>query len=896
MLKVDAYRSSDCSGVPLVGQILASWADFGQLVLCLNVTWLIDASLVGVTVYADANFQGQSAFLPGRPAPSLYFFRRQHLLDGKVTSLLPTPGAKIVLFDDARFSGRKHIVDSPVADLSIKNFNDMTLSALVTTVALVAAHGVILYEDAGFAGRAAFYGPGRHDNLLPFNGLFSSLLLPVPGLRVLLFSQTFQQGQAWQFVANVTDFAVLPGRLDDRVQSLQVLFECESDCNGHGRCIGPHLCLCDTDWHGETCAMGSPDLSTLIVCSANAVLVGETVACQITPRLDGESVIATASLFRVTPGLEGIQVTSLNSNSADGLLSFAFEAARPMLSYDQLFTVEVGQQDEQGHWHGRALLVPHIRVYSVPDNSSQAYCRKKKVVPGSHVQCWLVARWQEQEVETLPRVVQLWGSILPNPITTHDPHLTFELTVPVDADGPVNFTFKTSKGTIVANVQVLVTQPPEEDYFTKAQVLLYRHNVDSALQALATTIQKQPEKQVQARSLRAQLNLLLGRYNSTHEDLEELQGGNFRLKEQLLLAQSHEKLGLSAFAAGRPSVALKHFSAALMVAPASDLLRFRRAEAALQVGQYSLVRSDMTDVLRRQPNQGTAYLLLARAMFEILGDAHAALSTLHFCRGADQFNSPETHPCELYHRAVNEALHIRDSAVRADLAGCPTEAADYRRLLLSRLLELGLQLVPMAWQAREWLCLELPKQKAVNDTVQFCTAQINMLGDRVEDDAKTSYKLFLNRGWAFAALAEYEAGLRDVTRAAMLNQDDPQIGRLRGMIEESIRLRDRKDYYGVLVWCWCCIASARVCVGLAESKQKYVKIRCPVCGCCQGVLCYIGFHFCLFYHTNRVFRPTPARKKSKQLTAAWPASGTCLCARHCVCLCCPHTYRCLMFV
>lgn len=165
----------------------------------------------------------------------------------------------------------------------------------------------------------------------------------------------------------------------------------------------------------------------------------------------------------------------------------------------------------------------------------------------------------------------------------------------------------------------------------------------------AVTILSRPSlaNSSEARSLRANLNQLLGRFDDAEADLEALlvqyadrpavRHTLWETQKSVVKAKRLQGLGLTAHALGNYVDASHAFTEAMKVAKHSSFLHLLRADCGLRLDNYMLVRHDATMVLQQDPSSARALALLGRALFDIVGKVDAATSNLRHCL---RYNSP----------------------------------------------------------------------------------------------------------------------------------------------------------------------------------------------------------------------------------------------------------------
>lgn len=161
-----------------------------------------------VTLYADANYSGDSASLGvGR-------YNQVPFGNDKLSSLRVPKGMKITLYEDGSYSGQKMVcaMDTPYVGDSV---NDEISSFVIEESSSV---GVIAYTDASYGGWSREFAPGKYDLGASIgNDKLSSLYIP-DGYKVTLYEDTNYAGKQLVLLSNTPHL----GDFNDRATMMVV--------------------------------------------------------------------------------------------------------------------------------------------------------------------------------------------------------------------------------------------------------------------------------------------------------------------------------------------------------------------------------------------------------------------------------------------------------------------------------------------------------------------------------------------------------------------------------------------------------------------------------------------------------------------------------------------------
>lgn len=171
-----------------------------------------------VVIFADVNFSGRAQALD----PGDYDMDSIAIGNDRVSSVHVSPGYRVILFKDSRFSGQARVITADTADLG--KFNDDTSSLRVERMSARNERDerdeeVVIYSDFNYKGRAQALGTGYYDRdaLQIGNDKLSSLHVP-RGCQVTLFADERFSGAA---VVITSDVASLD-RFNDAASSIRV--------------------------------------------------------------------------------------------------------------------------------------------------------------------------------------------------------------------------------------------------------------------------------------------------------------------------------------------------------------------------------------------------------------------------------------------------------------------------------------------------------------------------------------------------------------------------------------------------------------------------------------------------------------------------------------------------
>jgi tetratricopeptide (TPR) repeat protein len=497
----------------------------------------------------------------------------------------------------------------------------------------------------------------------------------------------------------------------------------------------------------------------------------------------------------------------------------------PWLKSRFLFTAEAGMLDPKSEkWVGTSIHVPLLRVYRSPDATSELICgnsgdgRKQSfaALPGAPITCSVFTRSGGLPVATIERAVQLEmqpSTLLLNalPSTKNTPlcgagscshaeagMLVFRVRMPLNASLTLHMRVGDVRLPVVAT---LLARVPENQAnpVASATLLLYQGHFAAAASVLGAALMDPSAAAghgAQTAHLLAHVQLLLGDFSAAaallpnHHTDEQV-----RWQAHVAEVAGHAHKGLFALTDGRLRAALGHLSQALQFAPASIPLRMARANAALQTGNYAIVQHDTVAVLRVEPSNVRAAVVLAAAVAEILGDTDMAQRAVDHClrhtTGASE--------CIQRQRWLQSVDGLQRQAARAEAAAEFAVLASH----LQALVELAPR-GPLGQAAQARLCLALANVPDYVGTVAACTLCLNRVRESdpvagVQSDEETKgppmaavfndvglptslHILYLTRARAYFELKQLDRAQRDITRARMLNKTDEQVEQQKGFL------------------------------------------------------------------------------------------------------------------
>lgn len=397
--------------------------------------------------------------------------------------------------------------------------------------------------------------------------------------------------------------------------------------------------------------------------------------------------------------------------------------------------------------------------------------------------------------------------------------------------------------------------PAENDYFLQAKQLVFTQQFHNALPLLTRALRAQPLHVKEVLLLRFDLHLLFGKHRAAQSDLARLArlakgqpweapkkkaedavesdaspaaaAATETLKPDKALAkriavkrgrlqqaESEQSRGMLAHAMSQWHVAATHFSNALELSKYSDTLHLLRAECALELREYNLLKYDCMSVLNQRPYDPRAILLLSKGYYVVLGNLPAALANLKLCmRYAPSSGDAATPtPCEttfqFYSRIADEQARIDELAAAGNWLGAALQC------------EQAMDLDRTGPSARQLLYRQCGYYSRANSTslhsktVSVCSDALRTLKDEMkardkeglagrEEDTLLLLSLVLDRGFAFHALGKHEAALSDLKYCLGLNAPrghvhSARLDELNALLNRAKEERPVRDFYEVL--------------------------------------------------------------------------------------------------
>lgn len=269
------------------------------------------------------------------------------------------------------------------------------------------------------------------------------------------------------------------------------------------------------------------------------------------------------------------------------------------------------------------------------------------------------------------------------------------------------------------------------------------------------------------------------------------------LGKEIQAGESATNRGLALLAAGSFRLAAEHFSAALEVASESEQIRLWRAECALKVKDYGLVRADVGAVLGRiNPLSVSALWIMGLALVRIVGQLDAGLHNLELCLRWAFGNEPCTvavrsaRALRRYWNGLRDALGIRDwHAVVAKA---------------EQLLEVDSEADFFATRARRALCRaqrELDEPKRAVESCRAATAGSVADSEGSSEEESELCRAYLDYAWALMQLRRFPDALAALDVAQRLLGDADLQAQVQQMREEIKKRQDSEgklDYYEIL--------------------------------------------------------------------------------------------------
>lgn len=397
--------------------------------------------------------------------------------------------------------------------------------------------------------------------------------------------------------------------------------------------------------------------------------------------------------------------------------------------------------------------------------------------------------------------------------------------------------------------------PSENDYFAQAKQLVFQRAFLQAFPLLKRALQFQPLHVKEVLLLRSDLYVLFGRYKQARGDLNLLQrlakgervelpaakaegsgdvassssSNAIRIESAkpdhalvrrvaakraiLTAAESQQNRGMLAHAMSQWHVSAHHLSEALEASKYSEFLHLLRAECALELGEYNLLKYDVVSILAFKPFHAQAIHLLSKGYYLILGNLDGALANLKLCmRHAPATAESGPTPCEKTFAAYSA---IADATARVDELA---RAGSWEAAALAA--ELAMDLDRVGPSARNLLYKQCGFYARANSsslhtkTVSVCSDGLKTLKHQAAltekaglsanpQDREYLFSMTLDRGWAFHSLGKHEAALSDLKACIGLSMGSshPLSARLESLnaaLNTAKESRPVRDFYEVL--------------------------------------------------------------------------------------------------
>ena len=804
---------------------------------------------VGAWIYAGGSFTGQNMYLPAAEAPGFATYTGKEVLNTISGSLRVSAGVYVTLCptleDDSQCTTVRNNVEdftTTSGTLSV-NMWERVVMVRVSYRTLEEVGGMASFTKPDNLGESQWYGEGCTPSLGMLDNKMMSIWV-AKGITASLFPGSNCEGPHFDLThGTVSDFgaAAIPQGLANNIQSIQLTLT--STCNppcAEGVCVQDDVCSCTPGWTGAVCNRHAPNPSTTVFCDRNSLLTGERTMCSLIPRYDkGAPVKACESNFEVKPqtgvvvggplfeSAQDISDRDCDNPGAD--FSFWVEATIESqdVSFAPLFDVLLAGT-------GESIRAPHFLVMPRADASSGISCDKSTILKGETTTCTVQPKLNGQPIATYRRTLMTWSDV-----SGSVGHLTADADADIGSKFRFQYVLRRPIGTR-STVGLLVGCDDVDQYkeysalgksahcqptlvstkishtkmqkggvldpFSTAMAYLWQGRYGPAVNSLTTAIEsKNKNKASRARFLRCKLQLMRGDFKAVKRDLRHLKKVKLQTTKGLALALKQavkfQDRGMVAHAMGQNVQAINAFTAALAIAKGSDLLHKLRAECALAMGNYGLVKYDTSDMLHRNMTNAHALRILASAQFSILGNAKAAIRNLRLCMRVDPMNIAD---CNGLHDRVSLVFGY-ETAYKKSSAREEWEGAVSALQAILKIPKISSHFIDMAHKA---LCETLPKIPTIQSAehaLTSCDHALRKLDDTTDLFEQGAHVLHGSRGWALSAVERYDEALSAVNEALKLCSDDVSrdyrvhLGRLEEMIKEAVRLKkEASDYYKVL--------------------------------------------------------------------------------------------------
>jgi curved DNA-binding protein CbpA len=831
-------------------------------------------ALDAATVYFDTGLRGR--------ARSLHAKRETHCTDlgktyeNQISSVRVPDGYQLRMFSNNGCNGHTVTLSTSMNDLGRYGFNDKAKSFEFRPLQRI--QGALVYKYQNFVGKAQYLQFGKHPvEKLQWNDDISSVRLG-PGARVVLYADSppnyhTAKAELTEDAMNLTSV-----QFDNQASYVDVIPICKPACV-HGICVQPHApCQCEATWSGRACDEGIPDTTTIVTCESNELLLNETVKCSIKARSNGApiptrhsqfmislvehrnnnddelqqgtvSADGTATFHNVPSSFGELDLSDLHANTAGGQIPrpkpdfmFTYLAAHLTSRYLNVFSVQLAQ-DADAH-----MILPRVRVFEPADNTSIVTCAKTEVLTAEPVVCTVHARALSKPIVTLARQFEIKQnsdaktSILRSQTSNnrHDSEFKFTfqfIREPTAANvllGPtVSLQLGDGSSIDLSPPNITHKQPSRNDHFAIAKKMIYTRQFRRAIVELSEAIQEQPHHAIQARTLRARMAMLVGQFKKAKKDLKILErlirnsaelsndslAGVRSIKKQVEQVMFERGRGFMAHAIGNHAHCAQHLSRALEIAIDATDLHLLRAECALPLENYMMIRYDVSRVLRHDRNNKRAAYVMGMALYRILGKPKEAISSLLKCMPSDKKDEnasdseQEDDTGDTTAIECNKAYHLVNRVHRAQKNATSLEQAGEIKGAIEAYTDAihADSQGPLVKSMRVRLCTLGRKRgkQFVEETSTACTHAIAMFnrGKSADDDGgvsssaelRTLVGLHVSRAWCLLQQRKYDAALSELKIAGQLDATDTRVSAMREQVDAAKELEEaKKDYYKVL--------------------------------------------------------------------------------------------------
>ncbi|CAG8452086.1 9365_t:CDS:2 [Acaulospora colombiana] len=247
---------------------------------------------------------------------------------------------------------------------------------------------------------------------------------------------------------------------------------------------------------------------------------------------------------------------------------------------------------------------------------------------------------------------------------------------------------------------------------------------------------------------------------------------------------------------------IEKISKAIKISSRSLRLRLTRAQCHLGKGEIEEAVRDLSVASQLKPDDSNMLIRLCRLNYFSLYNPEQARNNLKQCLRYD----PEQKLCKNLHRLIKK-IEKKINKVSLDIEGKGWQTAINKLLGLGgsnkgqglvpevenelKNIKEGLQKKELLVKLYGWTCKSYQELKDGQKAIKWCSDTLNMDENSVE--------ALISRAEAYVIIEDYEAALKDYTKAHELTQgQDKRVIQGRQRVDKLLKQSKKKDYYKIL--------------------------------------------------------------------------------------------------